>query len=542
MEYQKRLDDEVLVCESVDFDNTTRRPTLSTQPDEVKYKSWSKMFKKNSDYMQEYDTYQIEFRLSQAIKANIIHFTHLFLGPFSLPILYLLFGRYLMRNMMFKLHIMYFTGELPQFIWLIFSIAFVSEQPERLHDYGAFISATLGVVALKTMLISSKYGYFTQKHWKELGARDMPSLGIRSHLLLWVWLIIPARVAEREIINSYRRFNMNPALLFIVLKRPLPDECYSIINSFMPPDPNYIPLATGECRMSNLSISRLLFARIRKNASLTPMILVVLCAGLYGLIPHLIMFGQKHLTYFEGGWLTYFFLVTSTLLCWFVSFAFISYIYVGIYDFNRKRLLMKECTSLISEGYEESLNLLSQDKSNPAKLDFTDHFSIISWYYLRRSFMDFGKGFTLRIHLYTSLVTPLCGILIVLLALQSLNLIDLVQYLLIFTPEIALTFMVLFVITYMALTGVLLNNHFATHRDILWEKISKIRKKIYEKKGKENLLDSIGSIEFVVNMLYQDEALRPVTVMGVTVNSGVILKVLSLIFTGAIAVLKIVFG
>ena len=59
----------------------------------------------------ENDKYMVTYYYSQALIAGIINFGHLFIGPISIPILQLIFGKYLLEAMLLDFSKKYFQGD-----------------------------------------------------------------------------------------------------------------------------------------------------------------------------------------------------------------------------------------------------------------------------------------------------------------------------------------------------------------------------------------------------------------------------------------------
>ena len=104
----------------------------------------------------------------------------------------------------------------------------------------------------------------------------------------------------------------------------------------------------------------------------------------------------------------------NIFISFFLSRGFLTFILVGVYDFSRRKLMMAQCSALISHIDNKFLYL----DRNMARLDLTNIPTILSWYHMRAAFLDFGKRFTLRVFLYTSLILPVCLLVIVALFLM----------------------------------------------------------------------------------------------------------------------------
>ena len=115
--------------------------------------------------------------------------------------------------------------------------------------------------------------------------------------------------------------------------------------------------------------------------------------------------------------LTY--IIMNILVSLLLSRTFLTFILAGVYDFRRRKLMMAQCSALISHVDNKYLYL----DRNMAKLDLTHVSTILSWYHMRAAFLDYGKRFTLRLFLYTSLIFPVCLLVIVVLFLMVFDVI-----------------------------------------------------------------------------------------------------------------------
>lgn len=65
--------------------------------------------KLTSDTAKKLECHKDRYIYRQAIIAALIHFTHLVLGPISLPLLWIMFGKNLCTNMGFSVHLFYIS-------------------------------------------------------------------------------------------------------------------------------------------------------------------------------------------------------------------------------------------------------------------------------------------------------------------------------------------------------------------------------------------------------------------------------------------------
>lgn len=110
-----------------------------------------------------------------------------------------------------------------------------------------------------------------------------------------------------------------------------------------------------------------------------------------------------------------------------------------------------------------------------------------------------------------------------------------------FISLLYLTIMCLIVIIYMILSGVELNSTFALHKDILLNMIGHLMKENSYSDSKINQIASIKLLKHTVKKLDQDEVLRPVKIMGFRTDSILLAKILTVFFSGLLAIVKMIF-
>ena len=109
-------------------------------------------------------------------------------------------------------------------------------------------------------------------------------------------------------------------------------------------------------------------------------------------------------------WLLMFFCLANS---WFFVRSYLFWILIGVLDFKRKVVLMANCSAIISNT---DLKYLVLDKTL-SKLDMNDSETILAWYHLRNTFLNFGKRFTLRIFAYSGMMLPVCLAIVLILIL-----------------------------------------------------------------------------------------------------------------------------
>ena len=207
--------------------------------------------------------------------------------------------------------------------------------------------------------------------------------------------------------------------------------------------------------------------------------------------------------------------------------AFLSFILAGVYDFKRKKLLMSQCTSILSAA-DAALFLLQGNKHT---LDTNHPQSLLAWYNLRRVFLEFGRRFTLRVFLYASLVVPVCiaALLVIFLMVLQVVSLDLVIY---FVPGMFLVACAMTVVVYMVASAASLNFSFTVHRDVLVTNMTELQQAHSE-------LGPIEALRALNEKLRQDEELNPVKILGIKVDNSLYTKLAALAGSGVIGIIRV---
>ena len=135
--------------------------------------------------------------------------------------------------------------------------------------------------------------------------------------------------------------------------------------------------------------------------------------------------------------------------------------------------------------------------------------------------------------LYASLVFPVCIAVILILILQLVGIVG-VSYNLYLIPSLLFGLAVFSIIVCMAVTALSLNHSFAVHRDLLLEKLIKI------KQDSACNIDAIKNIAYVIEKLKHDILVRPIKIIGITIDDSFILKVIILSISGLFAIIELV--
>ena len=131
-------------------------------------------------------------------------------------------------------------------------------------------------------------------------------------------------------------------------------------------------------------------------------------AVLYALLPVLMNLGAWGIFEDALNPMDMMYMIMNIMISFMMCRAFFVFILVGVYDFSRRRLMMAQCSALVSHIDFRDLCV----NFDVGKIDLTNVNTILSWYHMRAAFLDFGKRYTLRIFLYTSLILPVCLLVI----------------------------------------------------------------------------------------------------------------------------------
>lgn len=479
----------------------------------------------------ENDQYEVTFYFSQATKALIIHFLHMILGPISLPVLYKAFGRPICYNMQFgfKKH---YTQELIIWAWLMLTLFNLWYFRDITDELLCLYITSGSIITMRNVLISAKYGYFPLNSWNKLCVTKFTDDELGKFVLISSWLRLNSALAQEEIKNSYKRLSLIQTNMKFKFTTPFCRACGAVLSNFfaemnLSADKNHIPV---------LEFSQFIIDALRKHSTRKYFISIEIMGILYSSSPIMLRVYRYGTSWIIMSGLEMFYIIYSVITSYFFSRAFLMFIQSGVEDFKRKKLLMAQCTGLISRVDRKYL-LIGVDCY--PKFNMNDPNTIMSWYYMRRCFLDFGKRYTLRIFLYASLILPMAVCVVIVIVLQMFNVIG-ISYNYYFVPFMILVAQLIYMIVLMALAAVDLNDYFNIHIDVLLDQIGKIlRKKILKPEKYEDPEKLIDTIDFVTSKLSEDKVLRPIKIMGITMDAVFILKILSIAASGIFAVIQI---
>lgn len=476
---------------------------------------------------EETDAYDVEFHYWQFFTAVAIHFLHLCGGPVCVPLIWAVFGRSLVSNMGIIVLRLYIADFLSHMLVLMITLLFVF-YPARTEDFRIVAIATLTAVCLRTTIICLKYGTLTKRWWKRLKEGIVPSGELVNTLIIFAWLRVPEEVATCELKNAFGRLPLPVSNLHLIFRAPLKPDTRARLWDLQSKGTEgfFCPLDVDpEKYESAFFTARLLLeGAINQHDDFGKWFAYLAALG-YSLAPHILrlyLLGPStyHLDAAE------IILTPITLLCnGFMVWAMVSFIVVGIVDFQRKRWLMSQCSALISD-FDRILLL-----ENLPKVDLGEIRSIYGWYYTRRAFLDFGRRFSNRVHIYASAILPILLCAVVFILLQVIGVLSRAyNWELICPLFLSIAFDV--VIVRMILEAVALNHSFEVHSDLLQEAASRLQTS--EKAALE-------ALQWTVRKLELDQELRPVTIIGFTIDQNLVNKLLALGLSGAFALLKLLF-
>lgn len=485
----------------------------------------------DSSEIHENDRYEVTFHYSQMTNALIIHFLHLVFGPLFLPIAYKFFGRTLCCNMQFGLR-RYYIKEFLIWLWFIFTMLALWLYYDLNNELLTVYISTGTIILIHLILISVKYGYYPTCIWKQLKKRVFSHKELTQTMLIKSWLVLDEEIAQEEIIMAYKRLNLLNSNGTFEFSHGLCEECDVKIEKFY----EKFGLFRTTTDVKILEFSQFIIEELRLSAKKSYFWLTTIMAVMYSASPIALRFYRYGSEWLSMDWLEILYIFYSLLLAFYFSRVFLLFIQSGVEDFKRKKILMAQCTGLISRVDRKFLLI---GKNCAPKLNVNDSGTIMSWYYMRRCFLDFGKRYSLRIFLYTSLTLPISVGVIVIIILQMFKVIG-VSYNFYFVPFMILISQVIMMVVLMALSAVDLNDYFNIHIDVLLDQIGKVlRKRLITPEKYSDSDKLIDTLDFVISKLEEDKVLRPIKIMGIVMDEIFILKILSIAASGLFAVVQI---
>ena len=474
----------------------------------------------------ENDKYFVTYYYSQAIAGTVINLVHLFFGPLSIPILQWFYGRNLMHAMVFDINLSYLNGDFTSWLWIFLTIIFDYYNPGVRDQMSVIYLATGSVILLRQVILSLKYGYYSKKEWEKMKTTYVSEEFIRNTMLLHVWVTVPADIAQRELAASFRKQKIDSESMMLKFSY-LPQCCVNRLTE----EQSLQEISVVDNQISISHLAKYLVHKVTKAQKKSELNLVYVFGMLYVLSFVILRYYAFGLSGFRADPFEIIYTIFSGIKAYKTSSKFAMFIAAGVYDFKRKWTLMAQITAIISKV--DHKYLLFKGKDIP-ELDLTDPAIILNWYHLRRTFLDFGRRYTLRVFLYASLVFPVCFFVVVMLLLQFTGIVG-VNYNYYLVPCLMLTLEVFLLLMYMSCAALTLNKTFAVHRDLMLEAFvkAKDRKKIN--------FETLSNLAFVIERLKHDEIVRPVTILGIAITDDLVVKLLIVIMSGLFAVIELAF-
>ena len=480
------------------------------------------------DDQEEEDVYDVDFHYGQFVVAFGIHIGHFVLGPVSIPLLYFLSNPTLCHNMCFRAHWSY-SLEFISHVSFLLPVLFYFLVPARIPDFRFAIIATETAVLLRLLMVTLKYGTFSKKWWGKINTQKLTTEGIGKTLLLMAWKNVPEDVATEQLRLSFGRLPLNTSSLHLIFRKPLSPDLLSRISHFYLPSFASVDYPEGVQREyceKSYFVARLLLDDVLKAEDKTWLRAVMVMSVGYSVTPHIVRMVVVGVDSFQLDVVEFLLTPLSLFLCFFFSSAMLQFILVGILDFHRKKTLMSQCSALISSF--DRIHLLEK----LPKVDRSDPRSVFGWYYMRRSFLDFGKRFYTRVHLYTSVILPVLIAAVVMLVLEMFTVIG-TGYNFELVPPLYLTLAFDCIVIQMIFAALELNSTFAVHTDLLLEAVSTVD---------EQETEAVDAILWTVKKLEVDIVLRPVKILGFTIDEGLLNKLVALALSGGFALVRVLLG
>ena len=465
----------------------------------------------------ENDQYQVIYHYSQAWEALIINIGHLFFGPFIIPLLRWKYGKSLLHSMVIEFRLWYFKGDFTSWVWMITTALMNYMHPELFDQLLVMYIATGSVIFLRQVLVSLKYGYYTKENWDLLNNSYVSDEFILNNLILWVWVTVPHDIAETELVRSVKKLKIPLTSLNLKFIH-FPEACSNEIcdEKVACDTKDSIPL---------LKVAKYLIKKVTDSQNSFELKLISWCGYLYIGSYVILRYYGFGIAGFRYEPIELIYTLASLYKGYYASTEFVKFISAGLYDFKRRRLLMAQCTGMISNTDEK---LLLFDQKQKPILDMKDPSTILSWYYLRRAFLDFGRRYTLRVFLYASLIFPLCIFIIAILFLQFIKIIN-SEFNYYIVPGIILSTEVFALLIHMSFSALSLNRYYSIHKDILLEMYSNIRS---HEESNDLVLKNLNHI---MTRLSHDEIIRPITIMGIKIDNTFMLQLGALAISGLFA-------
>lgn len=178
----------------------------------------------SSDYGAIYDSIQeinISFHPRQFFETFFCHVLHnIFFGPFSIPIMWIIFPRVFIKNMAFwpKISIIYISQLI---LWACFCIFFVGAtilpQPDD-HYQPSYVLTTVIVlinITLRQIIVCLKYGYYTEDKYSFFKEYPLPEASLMKEDSRWFWNKKSNNLLIKEIYYALHLNAIEPSLFYL---------------------------------------------------------------------------------------------------------------------------------------------------------------------------------------------------------------------------------------------------------------------------------------------------------------------------------------
>lgn len=468
----------------------------------------------------ENDTYSGRFAYGSAGTALLIHALHQVLGPFAILLMRPIVGKQLLYNMRLGQGRVYLM-ELLFWLYTIGIIPFLYFKGERAVVFSIEIVYGLAVIMLRLLVVTVKYGTFTQKQWDQMlsvaiTVQDYKQFQINH------WEFLTSDTAYEEIHYAFTRLPVEVKSLQLVFRSEIPELLkLERAVSFVEETAEMLPGAI-KVKIPALAAGEYLVERLCRPETRIWAYLARFAGYLYSILPFLVrlqVFGVASVTYFPDEILVS--LITIYIGAIIVS-NFYRFLSIGIADMCRKLVLVQECLIMSS--------FCNRQASLP-KLDFSFAETAVGIYYLRRSFFDFGRRYMQRVHLYGALMLPVSVMVVLYVVLQALKLLS-TGYNVLLIPCFYVAICSDVFLSGMILKAVKINKTFLIQRDLVLEATSRLSQSASSEMAAKRLA-------WAERKLAQDCSLRPLTILGVAISQSFVNQLAALLVSGVFAMIQL---
>lgn len=472
------------------------------------------------------DDYDIQFFHKPAWKIFLITSAHILLGPFLIPIASVVFGRHIIQNLGMT-NCAFYKYELMSWIWFVMLIVVSVIDSDKISLHGPLGFSTGIIILTRTCLVSFKYGYFKKSLLDKYFSVSLTLTDLRKVTLFVSWQRCPPDIIESEVNEAYKRLKLTVNNNFLKFKTSIP-------LIFLRHIPNKIDEATPNHRFCSQSITKMLLNLYSDTQKPWKYVSEHYLGLGYSLVPYLMILAYDgHLEFKKVDVVIGIYFVVCFYNSFILSRAIFGYFLVGITDFKRKLMMMRQCSSLISQT-DAKYSLIQ----GLPLLDLTDPCTVHAWYIMRRAFLSFGKRFTLRNFLYISMVLPPSVSVVLLLYMQLFGVIsnDINRYIgcLIYLSLLCLIFILIIIWKAVALV-----RQGDIHKDLLLAKEGEFLMATLETdRTGTDYPRAIEHIRHVISRLDHDDVCRPLTVLGLTVTKTLFGEITAVFISGVALVLQ----